>query len=261
MTITIWTRAIRLLKNLNDSMLMLNSMLIFMHIVAFTIQFFIHFLFTCVFVYTPFYWHSTPLHSIAVSPFVSLMELISICLMSTLSSASFSLTYILCVVLHCIVSHIFCWWYSLSIVTILIQSTNKWQKNTLFEWWQKERKTYHSYLSLLHCIYVIWQRIEIYTITEWVNAVKGMKKQIRTNDCRFIAQNIVPRVECTHEKNVTTSGENAGTPPCEHFSTHVCAAEYSKCFTIAVSKNIKIITKKLWHEIQAGGCECAISNE
>lgn len=71
----------------------------------------------------------------------------------------------------------------------------------------------------------------------------------------------VPRVECTHGKNVTTSGENAGTPPCEHFSTHVCAAEYSKCFTIAVSKNIKIITKKLWHEIQAGGCECAISNE
>lgn len=193
MTITIWTRAIRLLKNLNDSMLMLNSMLIFMHIVAFTIQFFIHFLFTCVFVYTPFHWHSTPLHSIAVSPFVSLMELISICLMSTLSSASFSLTYILCVVLYCIVSHIFCWWYSLSIVTILIQSTNKWQKNTLFEWWQKERKTYHSYL------YVIWQRIEIYTTTEWVNAVKGMRKQIRTNDCRFIAQKTSQELN-THTK-------------------------------------------------------------
>lgn len=42
-------------------MLMLNSMHIFMHIVAFTIQFFIHFLFTCVFVYTPF--HGAPLHS------------------------------------------------------------------------------------------------------------------------------------------------------------------------------------------------------
>lgn len=182
MTITIWTRAIRLLKNLNDSMLMLNSMLIFMHIVAFTIQFFIHFLFTCVFVYTPFHWHSTPLHSIAVSPFVSLMELISICLMSTLSSASFSLTYILCVVLYCIVSHIFCWWYSLSIVTILIQSTNKWQKNTLFEWWQKKRKTYHSYLSLSYIVYMLFGKglKFIRLLSEWMRWRGWGSKYVRT---------------------------------------------------------------------------------
>lgn len=53
--------------------------------------------------------------------------------------------------LHCAVVSYFCWWSSLSIVTILIQSTNKWQKNTLFEWWQQRKKnTQHSYLLLSH---------------------------------------------------------------------------------------------------------------
>lgn len=67
----------------------------------------------------------------------------------------FVFTFLYYIIVYCILLKR----YSSSIVTILIQSTNKWRKNTLFERWQKEEK------QTIH-IFHIWQRIEIYTITE-----------------------------------------------------------------------------------------------
>lgn len=186
---------------------------------------------TCICIHSiPFHTHLTILHSFSDRAYKHLLD------EHTVKRLVF--TYTLCVVLYrlfLLMVHIV--WTSLR---FLFNRQTNGKRIRFLNDGKRKRKTYHSYL------YVIWQRIEIYTITEWMNVVSGMGVEGTNTYERLPIHRQKTSQELNTEK-ITTNGKNTGTP-CEHLHTH--AAEYSKCFTIAVSKNIKIITKKLWHEIE-----------